>query len=331
MRRLTFADIERARTTRGESALLFITDRCPVGCGHCSVDSRPDSPKISDFTLFGEVVESICAGTYTIVGISGGEPFVERRGLDHASRRLVESGKEVVIYTSGFWAGSADPPSWIPAVLRRASAVVLSTDSFHQAALADDRFVRAAKTIAAEQVHIVVQVIDDETMIGRAQQLLATALGPAWADAAEIHPIPMLPYGRADGMLRIERTQPGTSYLACHIARAPVIRYDGLLSVCCNEWIITGHGPDDYRRVGSDRHEVTAALAELEANPLFRAIGDIGPGPLTMHPALADLAQKRYRSICELCWDINSRVRAGTADIEPFLVAATRIGTEALR
>src|SRR2546421_2554616 len=102
MRRLSFADVEFARRTRGRSVLLFITDRCPVGCAHCSVDSRADSPSIADFALFGQIVDAICARPEVrVVGISGGEPFVERRGLTLAARKLFQASKDIVLYTSG--------------------------------------------------------------------------------------------------------------------------------------------------------------------------------------------------------------------------------------
>ena len=80
--RLTHAEVERCRRKPGESVLLFITDRCPVGCAHCSVDSRSDSPTISNFDLFAQLLDGICEQTdLQVVGISGGEPFAERRGL----------------------------------------------------------------------------------------------------------------------------------------------------------------------------------------------------------------------------------------------------------
>src|SRR2546430_12775423 len=108
MRRLSLAQVEEARQTLGQSVLLFLTDRCPVGCAHCSVDSRQDSPTISDFELFEQIVEALCTRPdLRLVGISGGEPFVERRGLMLASRRLIEAEKDVVVYTSGVWATSS--------------------------------------------------------------------------------------------------------------------------------------------------------------------------------------------------------------------------------
>ena len=91
---------------------------------------------------------AICAQpNLTAVGISGGEPFVERRGLSLAVERLAAAGKDIVLYTSGVWA-SGEAPEWIRGVLGQASCVFLSTDAFHAASIDDARFVRAARAIA---------------------------------------------------------------------------------------------------------------------------------------------------------------------------------------
>ncbi len=112
--RLTHDDVEAARHARGRSTLLFITDRCPVGCAHCSVDSRLDSPRITDWALFGQIVDYLCdEPALEVVGISGGEPFVERRGLELLSARLEEAGKSQVVYTSGVWAAADQAPGWV--------------------------------------------------------------------------------------------------------------------------------------------------------------------------------------------------------------------------
>jgi organic radical activating enzyme len=329
VRRLTFDDVEKARLTRGETALLFITDRCPVGCGHCSVDSRPDSPKVSDYPLFEGVVEALCASRFRLIGVSGGEPFVERRALSHVARRVIESGKELVVYTSGVWATSTDPPRWIREVIRKCSCMFLSTDAFHQAALADERFQRTARVIAGENVWIVVQVIDDDEMVDRAEGLLAKALGPEWPHQAEIHRIPLLPYGRASELFHIERRAPGRSFGPCLVARSPVVRYDGMLSFCCNESVIMGRGPDAYRRRCANQAELSAALAEFDNHAFFRAVGEVGPGVLTAHPDFRDLAEQRFRSICELCWQMVDRI--GDAANDPVLTAASLLGKESVR
>ena len=56
---MILSEVERLRSEPGRAALLFITDRCPVGCLHCSVDSKPNSPKITDRPLFESVIDGL--------------------------------------------------------------------------------------------------------------------------------------------------------------------------------------------------------------------------------------------------------------------------------
>ncbi|GII01398.1 radical SAM protein [Planobispora takensis] len=319
--RLRLAEIERARDTPAAAVLLFITDRCPVGCGHCSVDSRPDSPRITDFTLFEGVLEALCAGGHRLVGVSGGEPFVERRALTLAAERITSAGKQLVVYTSGFW--GAGVPAWVRRVVRACSCVVLSTDAFHRARLADDRFTAAARAVAEEGAGLVVQVLDDEAAVERATDLLGRALGPSWPETAELNRVGLLPYGRAAGFGASRPRIRGGDFGPCRVARTPVVRYDGVVSACCNEAVVMGRGPAAFRRACGGAAETGAALAELRHHALFSAIATAGPGPLTADPRLADLADREFASVCEPCWLIASRLPDPAGD--PLLRALNAI------
>ena len=79
--RLGWEEIEELRHDRGRSTLLFVTDRCPVGCAHCSVDSRRDSPTITDFELYGEILDWLCGQPRA----RGGRDL-RRRALRRAAR-----------------------------------------------------------------------------------------------------------------------------------------------------------------------------------------------------------------------------------------------------
>jgi organic radical activating enzyme len=309
MRRLTAADVEEARLIPGNSALLFLTDRCPVGCAHCSVDSRRDSPRISDFGLLDEIVAGLIAMRRTnVIGISGGEPFTERRGLTTAVRRLAEAGKLLVIYTSGMWAGT-DVPRWATDVLALASSVYLSTDAYHAAHIDDATFVRAARAIQAAGPWIVTQVAGPAAQAKQAEQLLAAALGTAWRDRAEVRHVPLLTAGRAASL---SKKKPATSQQAadfgtCRLAAAPVVRYDGWVSACCNETVIMRGGPDRLRRRVSTAIELTATLTEFADDHYLRAIGTAGMGALTSLHTYRDLSAQRFSHICQLCFQMSAR------------------------
>lgn len=308
-RTLTHSEIEQIRRTRGRSMLLFITDRCPVGCEHCSVDSRRDSPTIRDFDLFGNIVDWMCTQPdIEVVGISGGEPFVERRGLTLASCRLTDAGKRQVIFTSGVWATSSTPPRWISDVLARCSCVYLSTDAFHARTVADDHFVRAAQMIVAAGAWIVVQVLDHGRTLERAERLLCDAFGETWAEFAELNVIVPLTNGRGANIFNRTARLPGHTFGPCSLVRSPMVRYDGLVTGCCNESVIKNLGPSRLRQRVASTAELSAAVQSFHADSLLRVIGGAGLGVLTEHPRFADLAEQQFTSNCQICWKMLDRV-----------------------
>ena len=308
MMRLGLAEVEESRWVRGDSALLFITDRCPVGCKHCSVDSRPDSPRITDFVLFEQIVQGLAESGCRIVGISGGEPFVERRGLLYAVRELDRAGKGVVVYTSGFWARRPKAPAWIEAVLDHCGCVFLSTDAFHQAGMGEERFCNAARAVVDRDVPLVVQVLDLETEVDRAQGLLAAALGPDWAATVEVNKVPLLPYGRAGEIYSVSQRRPVESFGTCRVARARVVRYDGVVSACCNEAVLMGGGPAWFRRRARSSGELLDVLGRFENDGLLKVIGREGVGRLADHPLAGDLGGREATGICGACWSLVGRI-----------------------
>ncbi|MFJ9445788.1 radical SAM protein [Kitasatospora sp. NPDC101235] len=309
MERLSHAEVNRIRRTPGASILLFITDRCPVGCAHCSVDSRPESPRISNFDLFAGIVDQLCGQPrLDLVGISGGEPFVERRGLSLAVDRLVGAGKRIAIYTSGFWAAQEIPPPWIDEVLARTDCIYLSTDAYHEAGTAAGQFSNAARAVARHGIPIIVQVIDENGMVERARQLLVAAFGNDWSRCAEIIPTFPLPYGRGAGIYSWKHRFATRGFGVCNLATSPVVRYDGLVTACCNETVIMGGGPPALRRDCADGVETSKAVAEFRNDPFFRAVSDVGIGEMAVdHPEFQDLADKEFSSICGACWTMLRR------------------------
>lgn len=308
MRRLGLAEVEESRWVRGDSALLFITDRCPVGCRHCSVDSRPDSPRITDFTLFEQIVAGLAASPVRIVGISGGEPFVERRGLPYAVRELDAAGKSVVVYTSGFWAKTPKAPAWVEAVIDQCACVFLSTDAFHQAGMGEERFGNAARAVVDRGTALVVQVLDLDAEVERAEGLLAGALGPGWANVVEVNKVPLLPYGRAGGIYQVADHRPVASFGSCRVARARVVRYDGTVSACCNEAVLMGAGPAWFRRKVASGDELLDVIHGFEEDSMLKVIGWDGVGRLAEHPLAEDLATREASGMCGACWLLVGRI-----------------------
>jgi len=331
MRRLDLSEVERLRQIPGRSLLLFLTDRCPVGCAHCSVDSRRDSPTIRDYDLFYALLRGICdRPDLTLVGISGGEPFVERRGLEMAVERVGAASKDLALYTSGIWAG-ARPPDWIRRMLGAASCVFLSTDAFHSETVSDDRFVAAARAIAGEGAWLIVQVLGIDPMVERAERLLVQAFAGDYSRCAELSVIPPLAYGRAESLFARPEGREASEFGACSRLASPVVRYDGTVSACCNERVIMGLGPARLRRVAVSETGLAAVLGELEDDPLLNVVAGVGLGALTEHPRFAPLAHQRFPSICDACWAAQRQVTETGTEQDPLLVAMAHLRSEAAR
>jgi hypothetical protein len=289
--------------------LLYITDRCPVGCAHCSVAALPGGPCITDHRLFTEIVAGIGAEPgIEAVAISGGEPFAERRGLILAVDAFSDSGKDVVVFSSGYWASAPRRQRWITRVLERTSTVILSTDSFHQAAVDRQRFGRAVAHAAEARCHIVVQLLDEPGAMPFAQGVLRDALGDDWSRRAELNLITPLRAGRGGDVFAIGRRYGVAELGTCPLTASPTIRYDGVVTGCCNESVITGGGPRGLHRRATGAAEVRAALARFRDDPLLRAVGSVPPDSLVRLPPFAALARSRYPDICGLCWRLHESV-----------------------
>jgi hypothetical protein len=302
MRRLTYAETNDMRRQYGKTVLLFLTDRCPVGCAHCSVDSRADSPMVTDYALFEELVAGIAEAPLPLVGISGGEPFVERRALPLAVDRFRGAGKDVVVYTSGYWASGPRLQPWIAGVLRQTSTVFLSTDSFHQGSVSRERFRRAAGHIADAGCHIVSQVLDETASREFVTSVFSEMFGADWERHADVVPTPPLPHGRGRNVFQITKRHVLAAFGPCMAASAPTIRYDGLVIGCCNESMIMGAGPEQLRRRVRSRADLAAALEWFRTAPLLRAVATVPLAEVGRLPGFTALDDRRYDSICQACW-----------------------------
>jgi len=260
-----------------------------------------------------------------MVGISGGEPFVERRGLVLATERFAAAGKDIVLYTSGIWANPVIP-AWISSVLSQASCVFLSTDAFHAAAIDDERFVRAAQTIASAGPWIIVQVLKLPEMVEKAKQLLQKAFGEEYEVHAELSLISPLPYGRAAHMFAQQVRHRGETFGTCNALASQVVRYDGVISACCNERVLMGFGPERLRRRVASADGVVQGTADIRADATLNILSQAGAGILTYHPLFADLADREFSSICELCWEMQKRLSSSLNAPDRLLSAMTILG-----
>ncbi len=311
--RLTHRAIEAFCSEYGRAVTLFLTDRCQVGCAHCNVDSRADGPTITDFDVYERVLEWLAGDPdLEYVGITGGEPFVERRGLALATRRLTAAGKHVAVFTSGVWAAHGRVSGWIHDVLARCDCVYLSTDAYHAAHVDEACLINAAREITAAQAWLVLQVLDVDGAREQAAELLNQAFGGRWDQHAEINLMAPLRQGRGTSLFALHERSEGNTFGPCALLRTPTVRYDGVISACGNEEISLGLGPRRLRRQGSTASELGEAAAALRRDPVLRVIAESGFTTLTRHRELRELGTQRFSVNCDLCWKALARLPAGS-------------------
>jgi organic radical activating enzyme len=320
---LTLPELIEWRRIPGRTALLYLTDRCPVGCTHCSVDATGSSPRVDDHVGLDHLVRELVANPdLRSVGISGGEPFVERRALTASVGTITDAGKLVVPYTSGAW--SRTPPRWIHRILERSAAVVLSTDTFHDAGVTQRQVRVAAEAIVAAGARLIVQVVDVGESVQRAVDLVVDCFGDASSDVADVHVVPLIGVGRGTDLLTVQRRYTVDQLPPCRAAASPVIAYDGRVTPCCNEALINGEGPVALRPRVTDPTELAAVVRAVTNGPLISMMRTAGPAAVASLPGFDDLATRSHRSLCDFCWQAHER-RATLADEEERVLRAAAL------
>jgi len=321
---LTLQELIEWRRVPGRTALLYLTDRCPVGCAHCSVDASGSSPRVADHMGLDHLVRELVASPdLRSVGISGGEPFVERRALTSAVGIITDAGKLVVPYTSAAW--SRTVPSWIRRVLERSAAVVLSTDTFHDAGVTQRQVRVAAEAIVNAGARLIVQVVDVGESVRRAVDLVVDCFGEASSDVADVHVVPLIGVGRGADVLTVQRRHTVDQLPPCRAAASPVIAYDGRVTPCCNEALINGEGPVTLRPRIADAAELPHVVRAVTSAPLISMMRTAGPAAVASLPGFTDLAARSHRSLCDFCWQAHERSTTLTDEEERVLRAAALI------
>ncbi|MEA2217526.1 MAG: hypothetical protein QOJ35_152 [Solirubrobacteraceae bacterium] len=297
------ADFEQRRWQPGRMMGVILTDRCPVGCNHCSVSALMDDAGPDANPRFASHVEQLVTlAGLEVVFITGGDPFVHLDELEHAVGRLVAAGKRVVLHSSGYWGADAAIQARARALLARVDTLVLGVDLYHRIGVSDEALVGAIRIAAGEGCWIVAQVIVGPRQPdhrGYAVRMLEAAFGQGWERHAEIAENPPLDTGRAVRLKRFAKAPRAAG--RCELVNRPMLRFDGEVTACCNEAVLRGGGPAGLRRaIGGD---VEDALARLADDPLVRLVHQLPTD--AAYELVASVAGARAEPVsgtCDACW-----------------------------
>jgi hypothetical protein len=126
--------------------------------------------------------------------------------------------------------------------------------------------------------------------------------------------------------MRSRAAKPGPSFGPtfgpCRLLGAPVVRYDGRVTACCNEDVVTGQGPPSLHATAAQPGELRDRLDAMRRDPFLRAMRSTGPGAIARLPRYRGTGG---RDICSLCWDLLGH----GADTDPAVRLLAVIGRPA--
>jgi 7-carboxy-7-deazaguanine synthase len=95
-----FESIQGESTRAGQRCAFVRLAGCDVGCSYCDTIEAQDPTAGRDMTI-DAIVDQVNTFGLPLVEITGGEPLMQPRGTVALATRLIESGKTVMLETSG--------------------------------------------------------------------------------------------------------------------------------------------------------------------------------------------------------------------------------------
>jgi hypothetical protein len=309
---MELAEIMRWRPVPAAGLLLVLTERCPLGCAHCSTMSTMDGRDLVADEVRRFVGSFGPADRPEIVLMTGGEPLLRPGLVTELAVSARRAGARAAILTGGFFARGGRRPALVMAALGALDHVSVSVDRYH-----------AGKLATADALSLVGDVID----LGIAASLHVTVTGDDDPYPAELAgqvrrrlgaDLPMLvtavrPLGRAAGWVR--GGEPGAASAGvspCAMAAWPVVTADGTVVACCNQDTVDRRPVPPHLLLGHiSREDWRAVRSRTLGAPALRAIRAVGPTHLAG-------ASAGTRGFCATCRRLSDQPSA--------LATAERIG-----
>ncbi len=304
---------------------ISLTQKCPIRCRHCFVDSGPDRTESVDETDFDAFLVRLCASRKTeLVLFSGGEPFSHPNALRNGLRRCQEAGVLTIVGTSGYWGRN---PAHAKRFLERFPGIDFlwfSTDIFHEEFVSLDILRNAILTSQSLGIPCGLQIAentpDNSDFIRRLQASIGDDLpGEHW------YVTPLSALGRANEEATEELAQrpdsgPGRVDKFCPWLSSPWVHEDGRIVACPNtEAHESGAAGLLLGRIGdTDWSEISSKAERDGFLHLMRTLG-----PAAIFDLFPDMKPDQSpKTICDDCLHVarNSgfvaRVRAAAQDAE---------------
>lgn len=217
-----------------QSIGINFDSKCNARCGHCCVESSPQSTEHLDDDQVDEIIrQSLGLPKVKEIGFTGGEPLLRKQRLLELMRRIVAAGRSTTLVTNGFWAVT-------PEIARRTvdelyaaglRTLTLSYDDFHAPYIKPARIRNALDAIVPTDMKVILNmaVSSKKDSFDLLRELGDSTLG------VQVTRFPVLPAGQAVHL-------PDSSFqrhpLRFKDLRCPgyelIFHHDGYVYPCCS-------------------------------------------------------------------------------------------------
>ena len=304
---LGLGEFDRIRDRPYAAVGFVLTERCTAACRHCALSAGPGGRPAAEPSTVARWVRSVGeAPTTQAIGLTGGEPFLERAALEAALRAAHDTGLRTTVFTNAYWATGPQAACEALAQLPRIDLLEISADVFHEEFVPLENVRHAAEAALGLGMGVWFQVAEVEAESFDTR--LRGVLGPRITGAAEFSQAAILDAGRSLGAPWSDRP-PRTPELpagACKRLGTPLVCPDGSVLACCSEYAYGESCPAALRLGTLEERSLSAMVQDAQSDPLLAALRALGPA------YVADVARDsgwqggRYRegNVCDLCLDL---------------------------
>jgi MoaA/NifB/PqqE/SkfB family radical SAM enzyme len=309
------ADIGVATFRFHRAVYVSLTEKCPIRCRHCFVESGPLREEQADVEAFTRWIAGVAAAPgLEIVFFSGGEPFSHPLALRAGLRACRERDVYPVVCTSGFFGKSDESTRRLLDSFPDLGCLWISTDVFHEEFVPLEHLRRVAEIARERKITVGFQIVDDDPEHSAFMQRFSEVVGYDVVPRGDILIVPLAKQGRAErevtaseaAALDISREAGFDAVPAtpCTWLGTPWVREDGVVSACPNLDVFRAEQhPLQLGRL--DDADFTALSALADADGYLQTLRVFGPaGLVERHPVESwgwNRAAFRGSSICDLC------------------------------
>lgn len=255
---------------------VILTEKCNIRCRHCISDCSPSRIGNLDMGILESVIQQAAELSFiSVIGFSGGEPFIDIPRLETAVALCREHELVPTVTTNGFWASSVTAAKEVLKKMEGLIQLCLSTDEFHQEFIPVDRIANAITAAYELGIHCTVVVTHLKDLAWQAEsvkQQLKSVDG-----LYEMQQWPVVRSGRAlTDIAEHEFYTYDVSNAVCVSADTPTLNANGKLTACCGP---AGQWPRGHRLEldSLSQRSLEDILEAGDRDPVIQAIRVWGP------------------------------------------------------